>query len=262
MIQTEAPIVQFHKLTERGRPPMRADRTAAGTLPIRAVRYCEAVTTATAFGWWTFSPVDFEVLWDGNEIFWRCDEQPDWMPLAPSAQLPGYNAEFDEAAPEALRGYAPPFLTALPEPGALQMWTGLIAETAPDWHLLVRAPANMPGIGGICLFEGIVETDRWFGPLFVNMRLTRTHTPVRIRSDYPLAQVQPVAPSFYGNDTLDRMSVTSTPGELTLSHWQAYHDTIVEPNLRPDRPYGNYAVASRKAKRSTCPHAAGRNAAQ
>src|ERR1700761_5628623 len=116
MTPTDDPIVQFHKLTQRGRSPMRADRTACGTLPIRAVRYCEAVTSATAFGWWAFSPIDFEVLWDGNEIFWRCDEALDWMPLAPSAQLPGYAAEFDSAAPDALKGYSPPFLTALPEP--------------------------------------------------------------------------------------------------------------------------------------------------
>ena len=72
MTSQNDPIVHFHKLTESGRAPMRADRSAAGTLPIRAVRYCEAVTSATAFGWWLFPPIGLEILWDGNEIFWRC----------------------------------------------------------------------------------------------------------------------------------------------------------------------------------------------
>ena len=135
------------------------------------------------------------------------------MPLLPSAQLPDYAAEFDSAAPSALKGCSPPFLTALPEPGTLQMWTGLIAETARDWHLLVRSPVNLPQAGGICLFEGIVETDRWFGPLFTNMRFTRSHMPVRLRADYPLVQVQPVPRHGYSNDTLDRMDVTSTDRE-------------------------------------------------
>jgi len=67
---------------------MRADRSACGTLPVRAVRYCEALTSATAFGWWLFPPIDLEMLWDGTEIFWRCDDAPDWMPLLYSAQLP------------------------------------------------------------------------------------------------------------------------------------------------------------------------------
>ena len=249
MTSSNDPIVRFHQLTARGRAPIRADRSACGTLPMRAVRYCEALTNATAFGWWLFPPIDLELLWDGSEVFWRCDDAPDWMPLVPSAQLPNYAAEFDAVAPAALKGCSPPFLTALPEPGTLQIWTGLIAQTAPDWHLLVRAPANMPQAGGICLFEGIVETDRWFGPLFTNLRFTRSHIPVRLRSDYPLVQVQPVPRHAYSNDTLGQMNVT--PG-LTAEQWDAYHATIVEPNSRPNRPFGSYATTTRK-KRHQCP---------
>lgn len=254
MARTSEPIVRFHQLTILGRPPMRADRTACGTLPIRAVRYCEALTSATAFGWWLFSPIDLELLWDGSEIFWRCDEAPDWMPLLPSAQLPNYAAAFDAMAPHAVKGSAPPFLTALPEPGTLQLWTGLIAQTAPDWHLLLRAPANLPQTGGICLFEGIVETDRWFGPLFTNLRFTRSHLPVRLRADYPLVQVQPVPRSSYSNDVLDSMMVATDPSGLTDAHWEAYRTSIVEPNSRPNRPFGAYATSTRK-KRHLCDRA-------
>ena len=254
MPQPTDPIVQFHQLTNRGRAPIRADRSACGTLPMRAVRYCEALTSATAFGWWLFPPIDLELMWDGSDIFWRCDDAPDWMPLLPSAQLPDYAAEFDAIAPSALKGCSPPFLTALPEPGTLQIWTGLVAQTAPDWHLLVRSPANLPQAGGICLFEGIVETDRWFGPLFSNMRFTRSHIPVRLRADYPLLQVQPVPRHSYSNDTLDRMDVTPGPSRLTEAHWDAYQASIAEPNSRPERPFGAYAVSARK-KRHGCPHA-------
>ena len=148
-------IVRFHQIAGRGRAPVRADRSAMGTLPMRAVRYCEALTSATAFGWWLFPPIGIEMLWDGSEIFWRCDDAPDWMPLLPAAQLPDYAATFDAVAPEALKGCSPPFLTALPEPGTVQLWTGLIARTAPGWHLLVRSPANLPQAGGICLFGGL-----------------------------------------------------------------------------------------------------------
>ena len=242
------PIVRFHRLTSRGRSPMRADRSALGTLPARAVRYCEAVTSATAFGWWIFPPLEIELMWDGSDIFWRCEEIREWMPLQASAQMPDYASEFDSAAPAALRGCAPPFLTALPEPGALQMWTGLIAETLPDWHLLVRAPANMPPVGGVCLFEGILETDRWFGPLFVNMRFTRSHMPVRLRTDYPLAQIQPIPRNAYANETLDSVETGCGPEGLTADHWGAYHDTIVEPNMRPNRAFGAYATAARKKR--------------
>ncbi|HEY1411905.1 MAG TPA: DUF6065 family protein, partial [Rhodopila sp.] len=130
----------------------------------------------------------------------------------------------------------------------VQLWSGLIAQTAPDWHLLVRSPANMPQAGGICLFEGIVETDRWFGPLFTNMRFTRSHIPVRLREDYPLVLVQPVPRHSYSNETLDRMDITPGPSELTTAHLDAYQASIVEPNSRPNRPFGAYATKARKQR--------------
>src|SRR4051812_12897380 len=126
------------------------------------------------------------------------------------AQLPGFSDAFDAAAPEILKGCAPPMLTALPEPGTLQIWTGLIVRTSPGWHLLVRAPANLPLTGGIVLYEGIVEADTWFGPLFTNLRFTRTHSPITLRPDFPLLQVQPVLASNYADNVLD--STELVPG--------------------------------------------------
>jgi hypothetical protein len=57
----------------------------------------------------------------------------------------------------------------------------------------------------------------------------------------------------YSNDTLDRMEVTPDPSQLTDEHWDAYRDSIVEPNSRPNRSFGSYAVSARK-KRHQCPH--------
>ncbi len=142
------PVVRFYRLAGQARPPQRADRSACGTLPTRAYRYCEAVTSASAFGWWVFPPIDLQLMWDGSDVFWYHDGADDWMPLLPSAQLPGFAAEFDRASPDRLTGFAPPFLTALPEAGAVQIWTGLMVRTRPDWHLLVRRPLIFRPQGG------------------------------------------------------------------------------------------------------------------
>ncbi|OIQ66384.1 hypothetical protein GALL_520450 [mine drainage metagenome] len=109
----------------------------------------------------------------------------------------------------------------------------------------------MPGMGGVSLFEGIVETDRWFGPLFTNMRFTRSHMPVRFRADYPLVLAQPVQRSAYANGTLDSMDIARGLDALSPADWQAYETTIVEPNTRPNRPFGAYATDTRK-KRHAC----------
>jgi hypothetical protein len=257
MSQSPDTLVRFYRMIEKSRPPQRADRSAAGTLPTRAYRYCEAVTSATAFGWWAFPPTDLLLLWDGMDIYWQYEGVSDWLPLMPSAQFPGFAAQFNAAAPPALHDCSPPFLTALPESGLLQVWTGLMARTAPGWHLLLRAPPNLPGAGGFSLYEGIVATDRWFGPLFTNLRLTRTNAPVRLRADFPFLHLQPVQQIAYSDETLSSMQFVSNMDGLQESDWADYRSTIVVPNDDPDRVLGTYALSARKRRRSMCPAAAG-----
>jgi hypothetical protein len=252
-MQYTQPLLKLHRLIEQARPPQRADRAAAGTLPTRAYRYCDAVTSATGFGWWVFPPMDLQLIWDGNEIFWYFDGAPDWIPLSPAAQFPNFSRAFDRAAPADLQGCAPPFLTALPEPGTLQIWTGLMARTAPGWSLLVRPPANLAGPGGYNLYEGIVETDRWFGPLITNLRLTRTHKPIHLKADFPLLQVQPLPRQAYAEATLSAGAVVPDMSGMDAQDWDAYHSTIVAPAEDRNRPFGAYAVASRKRRQGGCP---------
>lgn len=251
--QPSGPTVRFYRMIEQARPPQRADRSALGTLPTRAYRYCDAITSASAFGWYVFAPMELRLIWDGADLFWHYAGAADWLPLQPSAQFPGQSARFDAAAPETLRGCSPPFLTALPEPGTVQIWTGLMARTVPDWSLLVRGPANLPGPGGFSLYEGIVESDRWFGPLFINLRLTRTHAPIRLRADFPLVQVQPLPRSVYGEVTLSASRFTGDMDGFAAQDWADYHKSIALPNADPDRPFGAYAVASRKRGQPACP---------
>jgi len=253
MSRSPDPLAKFYGLIEQARPPQRADRSAAGTLPTRAYRYCQAVTSATEFGWWAFSPLDMMLLWDGADIFWQSRDGSDWLPLTPSAQFPGFASQFNDIVPVALRDCSPPFLTALPEPGTLQLWTGLMARTAPGWHLHVRAPSNLPLPGGFSLYEGIIATDRWFGPLFTVLRITRTQVPVRLRDDFPLLQIVPIESRNYGDETLSRMAVSRGMSALQAEDWDAYREAIVAPNEDADRAFGKYAASERKRRRAAGP---------
>jgi hypothetical protein len=38
---------------------------------------------------------------------------------------------------------------------------------------------------------------------------------------------------------------------MTHEHWEAYRASVVEPNSRPNRPFGEYATTVRK-KRHQC----------
>ena len=136
-----SPLVVFHRVTPGGRLPQRADRSAAGSLPTRAFRYCEPSTSASGYGYYIFPPIGFSLKWDGHDIMWTFDGAGDWLPLK-SAQFPDFATCSIPCAPEEIRGILATLPRALQEPGLVQIWTGIVARTAPGWSLMVRPPVN------------------------------------------------------------------------------------------------------------------------
>ena len=197
--------------------------------------------------------MDIRLLWDGEQIFWSYGPDETWLPLSGTdsgaVQFPNYAAAFDATAPEALRGYSPPFLTALPELGGVQMWTGLLAKTRPGWSLSVRSPVNLPGIPGMVAWEGIIETDLWFGPLFTNFRLTKTDSVVHIRAQAPIIQVQPVPQLAYREEILAAFECSEAT-DLSSEDWDRLGQVLL-PHPNPVIRQGEYAVMVRK--RRACP---------
>ena len=244
----KVPRVVFHSLIPTARMPQRADRSAAGTLPTRAFRYCEPVVTASAFGYYVFPPISFSLVWDGSEFIWTYEGAGEWMPLR-TAQFPHFASAFDAQAPAEIRGYSPPFLGALQEAGLVQMWTGLVARTAPGWSLLVRSCPNLPRSQAIELYEGIIDTDRWFGPLITNFRVTKTGVPVDFRHDYPILQVQALPREALEETGQNNYEIVPDLGGLRPEDWDDFYDTVVRPHVAEKRPRGEYAAAARKRRK-------------
>ncbi len=128
----------------------------------------------------------------------------------------------------------------------MQVWSGYLARTAPGWALLSRGPANIPRNQGYEHFEGIVETETWFGPLFTNIRLTRTNSPVEFHVRYPLFQVQPLLRQCYREPSFE----VSTLSELTAADWQKFEATM-KPNTEQMRMLGHYAADTRRRSRKS-----------
>jgi Family of unknown function (DUF6065) len=245
--ERKPPLVTFHRFIPRAQLPQRADRSAIGTMPTRAFRYCEAIVTASAFGYYIFPPTTFSLMWDGSGVIWTWEGESHWHPLH-VAQFPGFREVFDSQAPEEVREFSPPFLGAMQEPGIVQIWSGLVARTAPGWSLLIRPLANLPRSQSYELYEGIVETDHWFGPLFTNLRLTKTNVPIDFRADFPLFQVQPIPRDLYADQNLNNFELVGGLENLRPEDWDDYYDTVVRPNVQTDRPRGQYAAAARKRR--------------
>ena len=248
------PLVEFFQMVPTARLPRRADRSVGGVIPARALRYCEAITTASGFGWYVFLPISFKVVWDGHDMLWTYDGADEWLPLTRDAvQYPHFREQFDQIAPPAVRGFSPPFLTPSIQPGGLQVWTGCLAKTAPGWNLLIRGVANLAKSASYQMFEGMVETDTWFGPLFDNVRIMKTDVPIEFRSDEPFLQVQPVRKEVCADKFLQNFAVRELD-QLSPEHWEAFRRTVVAPNTEPERKLGKYAVSVRKQAHQASTH--------
>jgi hypothetical protein len=246
----DAPLLTFYRFVSECRLPQRADRSAGGSIPTRGFRYCEPITTASAFGWYVFPPMSFSVMWDGaTDIVWTFKGADGWYALD-AAQFPNFAEQFDRIAPADIRGFSPPFLGAMKAPpGGIQLWSGLAARTAPGWSLLVRPPANLARSLGYECWEGLIETDRWFGPLFTNIRLTRTNVPIEFDANFPFLQVQPIHRSSYG-PALDQVDIVTDLSELEPADWDAFRATVVKPIMdNPERQPGHYATGVRRRRK-------------
>jgi len=243
------PIVRFYKILPTAQDPQRADRSAGGLIPTRAFRYCEAICTASAFGWYIFPPMAFSLVWDGTDTIWTFDEADGWYNLD-AVQYPDFYDTFNAACPPEVADHIPPLIGAGDDPGIINIWSGLFARTQKDWSLLSRPAANLPRSGKYDNYEGIVETDNWFGPLFTNVRLTKTDVPIEFKIDVPIMQVQPIHRSQYQNKVLSDFEIVENVDQLTDADWADYHSTIIAPGIVHDREKGYYAKEIRRRRKN------------
>lgn len=251
------PFISIYQCFPDAPIPRRAERSLFGTIPLRAYTFCEPLTAASGFGFWVFPPIDFELLWDGSEVLWKQATETKWK-IVESVVLPGFSDHYYAHAPQDAPPHPPAFLSARrhggtpAEPGIVQIWTGLLARTHPDWAILFRSPANLTQSRNFEVYEGIVETDWWFGPLVSNIRLCRSGFPILFRTKAPLFQLQPIPKSAYSDELLDSACMMKGLQSLAEDQWKSYTEALT---LRNDNGsgVGGYKAAVAKhrlAKRS------------
>jgi hypothetical protein len=246
-----ADTVTFHRLFLDAPPPLRGDRAALGTLPAAAFQYCEPVRAASSFGWYIFPPIDARLRWDGAEIFYASEGE--WCKLTSIHLTDDFVEHWDANAPGDLKGYWPPFMTALPQSGLVQIWSGLLVSTAANWSLLIGPIPNLVQTRQFSCFEGLVETDTFRPlPLFINLRLQSTDQEILIPRDKPLFFVRPIRRECYSEAVLTPV-VRDGVDSMTEPDWVGYRGTIRKVDTPPEEYNpGRYAAAHRKrARRET-----------
>jgi hypothetical protein len=199
-----SPTVEFFSLYPDVREPELGSPDLRGSLSARAARVCAPITTASAFCWHIYPPADFAVRWDGVGSEWSLLEENEpvaWRSLSGGhdGMLPCASAVLAAADGAGLDifdkyGGGIPFIQADPrKPHMLEVITGLLARTSPDWWLLVRDVPNWPRSGDRQLLEGIIETDWYRSYVPTMVRLTQQNRVVRFHRNVPIMAVQLVS---------------------------------------------------------------------
>src|SRR5205809_717283 len=91
---------------EPAAPPPAAD----GMIPVRAFRYCEAIASASGFGWYFFPPMSFSLRLEGNVTYFSHPGTPEEWCKLDGTDFPGFRARFGAAAPDGFEPLCPTFL--------------------------------------------------------------------------------------------------------------------------------------------------------
>lgn len=203
----------------------QAEKNCMGTANEAGVKWCGPYVNANQAGFWVYSPISFEFVYDGNEFHVSDMEEytPEDYDLVKSLVRPEDNSCFDKwTFPGAGRTKT---TFSLIENNVIQIWTGLIFQTPPGWCLQIRSPINFP-YSGFNVVEAILETDWMQYDIWMNISVTQANTKILIDKSQPIAHLLPVRrESFKGEWTIERNEINRDSKEANdvFSYWLQYN---------------------------------------
>lgn len=233
--------MKFVKLYSGAPDVEKADSSARGTLPSRAMQYCEPVAAASRLGWYVFPPVSFSLLWTGNEVLFKIEEAADWVMLDRYFH-PAFTEEYEKHSSIRDRRFAPSFLDLFTEGNIVQIWSGYAVQGVEGYCSFIRSPINTPQNKAYEHYEAIIDTSWHTSPLLTNIKIKKQDVPIYFPRHQPLVQVVPLPVEMlskkYGLDS----DIVLMP-EADASFWDAWHDTFLRRN---SDGIGTYAAKQRK----------------
>jgi hypothetical protein len=205
-----------------------------GTANKAAVKWCGPYSQANSLGWYLWSPTDIDIIWKGGTSFEyrHVSEYSDYdYHFVRNLVKPHDGVDPNHWCP---KGGRTKFTWGVADEGVVQIWTGCIFQTPPNWCLHIRSPINceLPHRfhqkGPICsVQEGILETDWMQYDIWINLKfhVENKYIYLRRNSFPPLAQLVPIHRSSLEGWKLTEHAVNrDTPeGEKVFKYWIDYN---------------------------------------
>lgn len=168
----------------------KAEKTCEGTANKDGVKWCHPYKQANQYGFWLYSPINFEFNYSDGKISLNHLESytnEDYHTIR-SLIRPKDGVDPNKWCLEDGRTK---FTVGAVEKNVIQIWTGLIFQTPKDWGLLIRSPINFSK-KPFHIMEGFLETDWLQYDIWMNLVCDEENKTIKVTKDEPIAQIIPV----------------------------------------------------------------------
>ena len=208
---------------------IRAEKTLNGTANPGGVKWCGPYKFANQFGWWIFPPVDIDICWKGGKNYEYKLIKPytdEDFHLVNSLIKQSDNINTSKWLPP---GGRTKFTWGMVEENVVQVWTGIIFQTPPNWCLQIRSPINFAPNPKYSIMEGILETDWMQYDIWFNIVFNKKNELVQLRKDQfpPLAQVIPIQRDGFDKKwelEVETINRKSEEANKVFEYWIQYND--------------------------------------
>lgn len=202
-----------------------AEKSCTGSANKAGVKWCGPYSTANQTGFWLYSPIDIDFVFENNEfkIINSENYSAEDYDLVKSLIKPEDNSNYNKWTFPGTGRTKTTF--SLVEPNVMQLWTGLIFQTAPGWCLQIRSPVNFPYCG-FNIVEAVLETDWLQYDIWMNISVTSPGTVIRLRKELPLAHLIPIRRESFKDEWEIKEEIINrnTPeAEEVFKYWLYYN---------------------------------------
>lgn len=187
--------LKVYKTHPKGCRIEKAEKTLKNTADKNGIKWCMPYKIANQMGFWLYPPIDFEITWHGGKDFtyknYEEYDNSDYGIVHSMLRAP----ELAKSEKWNHMGIGrSKFTYGLVEAGVVQVYTGCIFKTPPNWCLQIRSPVNFPERQPYYVMEGILETDWMQYDIWINLVFTQKFKPLRFTPDdaTPIAQLVPI----------------------------------------------------------------------
>lgn len=223
------PVLKVWNLHSDSSRIEKADIQLNGYANQDAIKFCGPYKFSNQIGYWVYSPVDIDILWKGGRDF----EHILHTPYDNSDYINVSKLIRDEDPISNNNIWISPhegrtkFTFGLVEEGLVQIWTGCIFKTPPNWCLQIRSVINFPE-RGFQIMNGVLDTDWMFYDIWINIVFTKKDEWIKIRKNdkIPLAQLVPIPRESYAEEwklECKKINRDDDESDSIFAYWLKYN---------------------------------------